>query len=346
MTPAETPDSPERPERPDRPLLSAVLKPFAAPRLNVREDYEKVRRFQRRLATLPGAKYQALDRQLMSADGSHEIPLRIFVPKELTREDVLLFFHGGGWVTGDIESYSQSCATMAELTGCIVASVDYRLAPEHPFPAGLDDCVQITRLVLADPELIGAERADQIVLVGDSAGANLAAVVSQVLRDGGEQGVGRQVLLYPVTHWDHDPQTSPFASVRELGDDYRLTNTEVQDYFDLYAPDAADQRSPRVSPLLASDFTRQPRTLMVTAGLDLLRDEGEAYAAALSDAGNEVRVHRVEGAIHGFITRPRFARSLREAYDVINEFLDDDGGDDSASTGIASESAADKAGGA
>ncbi len=326
-SPAPEQQAPERPEpersdRPERPLLSAVLKPFAAPRLNMREDYEKVRRFQRRLASRPGAKYQALDRELVSAGGSHEIPLRIFVPKELTRDEVLLFFHGGGWVTGDIESYSPSCATMAELTGCIVASVDYRLAPEHPFPAGLEDCLRITRLVLADPELVGAETPEQIVLVGDSAGANLAAVVSQQLRDSGEPGAARQILLYPVTHWDHDPHTSPFASVRNLGDDYRLTNTEVQDYLDLYAPIEADQRSARVAPLLATDFSSQPKTLLLSAGLDLLRDEGEAYAEALAVAGNDVRVHRVEGALHGFITLPRFSRSLREGYEVITEFLD------------------------
>jgi acetyl esterase/lipase len=160
--------------------------------------------------------------------------------------------------------------------------------------------------------------------VGDSAGGNLAAVVSLLRRERGLRGVGRQILLYPVTHWDHDPETSPFASVRNHGDDYRLTNTEVQDYFDLYVPDPQQRRDRLVAPLMATDLSGQPETLLITAELDLLRDEGEAYARALEEAGNEVRTYRVEGALHGFIALPRFSRSLRDAYEVINAFLDDD----------------------
>lgn len=298
----------------------------------MRDDYEKVRRFQRRLASLPAPRYHALDRELVSADGDHAVPVRIFQPKERRRNEVLLFFHGGGWVTGDIESYSPACATMADLTGCAVASVDYRLAPEHPFPAGLQDCYRATRLLLSEPQRIGLENADEIVLVGDSAGANLAAVVSQMLHDDGVPGVRRQILLYPVTHWDHDPSTSPFASVRNHGDDYRLTNTEVQDYFDLYVPDPDARRDPRVAPLLAKDLSDQPQTLLITAELDLLRDEGEAYGRALAAASNEVHVHRVDGALHGFIALPRFSRSLREAYEVINAFLSS-GADDGVGGG-------------
>lgn len=308
--------------RPVNRVVRAVLRFFAAPRLNMREDYEKVRRMQRRLAALPPARYVSLDREVRSADGDHAIPIRIFQPKEQRREEVILFFHGGGWVTGDIESYSPACATMAELTGCVVASVDYRLAPEHPFPAGLDDCVRVTRLFLSEPQRLWLDDPGKIVLVGDSAGANLAAAVSLKLHESGERGVDRQILLYPVTHWDHDPRTSPFPSVRNHGDDFRLTNTEVQDYFDLYVPDPALRRNRFVAPLLADDLSGQPETLLITAELDLLRDEGEAYGRALEDAGNEVRMHRIAGALHGFIMLPRFSRSLREAYEVMGEFLD------------------------
>jgi acetyl esterase/lipase len=301
-----------------------VLSLFAAPRLNMREDYEKVRRLQRQLASLPAPRYRSSDWQTTSDDGGHRVPVRVFQPKEQRRDDLLLFFHGGGWVTGDIESYTPACATMADLTGCVVASVDYRLAPEHPFPAGLDDCYRVAELLLDDPRLAGVEDAGRIVLVGDSAGGNLAAVVSLLRRERGLRGVGRQILLYPVTHWDHDPETSPFASVRNHGDDYRLTNTEVQDYFDLYVPDPQQRRDRLVAPLMATDLSGQPETLLITAELDLLRDEGEAYARALEEAGNEVRTYRVEGALHGFIALPRFSRSLRDAYEVINAFLDDD----------------------
>ncbi|MFT3886770.1 MAG: alpha/beta hydrolase [Arachnia sp.] len=305
-------------------LFRAVLRLFAAPRLNVREDYEKMRRLQRQLAALPVPRYDALDRQMMSADGGHQIHGRVFRPKERRRDDLLLFFHGGGWVTGDIESYTPACATMAELTGCVVISVDYRLAPEHPFPAGLEDCYRVAQQLLADPSLAAVEDPGQIVLVGDSAGGNLAAAVSLLLRDRGQPRPRRQILLYPVTHWDHDPATSPFPSVRNHGEDYRLTNTEVQDYLDLYVPDPDRRRDPLVAPLMATDLADQPATLVITAELDLLRDEGEAYGHALAQAGVEARVHRVDGALHGFIALPRFSRSLREAYEVINAFLDED----------------------
>ncbi|MFV0432674.1 MAG: alpha/beta hydrolase [Leucobacter sp.] len=312
-------------------LTRAFLRLFAAPRLDVRRDYEKMRRFQR-LAAAPVPRYRTLDRAITSEDGSHDIPVRVFLPKERRREDVILFFHGGGWVTGDIESYTPACTTMADLTGCVVASVDYRLAPEHPFPAGLEDCLRVARLVLEEPGRVGLRDAERVVLVGDSAGGNLAAVASQVLRDEGISLPRRQILLYPVTHWDHDAATSLFGTVRDHGDDYRLTNTEIQEYMELYVPDPEMRRSPLVSPLMAEDLSSQPKTLMLTAELDLLRDEGEAYGEALAKAGNDVRVNRIPGALHGFIALPRFARPLRESYDLINAFLDEDGEDRIAST--------------
>lgn len=304
------------------PLLRAVLRLFAAPRIDMRQDYAKVRRLQRQLAARPIPRFRSLDRQIMSADGEHQIPVRVFSPKERRREDVLLFFHGGGWVTGDIESYTPACATMADLTGCVVASVDYGLAPEHPFPAGLEDCARVARLLLEDPQRAGITDPRRIVLVGDSAGGNLAAVLSLMLRDEGAPTAARQILLYPVTHWDHDPETSPFASVSRHGSDYRLTDTEVQDYMELYVPDRERRKDPLVAPLMATDLRDQPETLVITAELDLLCDEGEAYGAALSEAGNDVEVHRVDGALHGFITLPRFARPLREAYQLIDAFLE------------------------
>lgn len=304
-------------------LRRAVFGLFSAPRLNMREDYEKVRRLQRQLASLPVPRYRTPTWRTIADDDGRHVPVRVFQPAEVTREDVLLFFHGGGWVTGDIESYTPACATMADLTGSVVISVDYRLAPEHPFPAGLEDCYQVAHLLLEEPELAGIDRASQIVLIGDSAGGNLAAAVSLLLRDRGHRGPDRQIMLYPVTYFDHDPETSPFPSVRAHGEDLRLTTIEVQDYMDMYVPDPQRRRDPLVAPLLAEDLSGQPQTLVITAELDLLCDEGEAFARALEEAGTPSRLHRVDGALHGFITLPRFSRSLREAYEVINIFLDD-----------------------
>ena len=305
------------------PLLRLALRLLSAVRFDVREDYARMRRMQRQLAALPVARYRTPTWDTFSDGGDgRRVPVRVFTPREQRREELLLFFHGGGWVTGDIESYTPACATMADLTGCRVASVDYRLAPEHPFPAGLEDCYGTARGLLEDPARAGLSDADRIVLVGDSAGGNLAAVVSLLLHEQGHRVPSRQILLYPVTHWDHDPATSPFDSVRRHGEDYRLTSTEMRDYFDLYVPDPQLRRSRLVSPLMASDLTGQPETLMITAELDLLCDEGEAYAQALAAAGNRVRLHRVDSALHGFIALPRFARPLKDAYEVIDEFLD------------------------
>jgi len=305
-------------------LLRLALRAVSlAGRVDVREDYQRMRRLQRRLAALEPSRYRTPTWDTFSdAPDGHRVPVRVFTPEERRREDLLLFFHGGGWVTGDIESYTPACSTMADLTGCRVASVDYRLAPEHPFPAGLEDCYGTARRLLEDPGLAGLEDPDRIVLVGDSAGGNLAAAVSLLLRESGHRVPSRQILLYPVTHWDHDPATSPFESVRRLGDRYRLTSTEVQDYLELYVPDPALRRSRLVAPLMAEDLGGQPDTLVLSAGLDLLCDEGEAYGQALAAAGNRVRIHRLEEALHGVITLPRFARPLREAYAVIDEFLD------------------------
>ena len=306
------------------PLLRLALRLLAFARFDVREDYERVRRLQRQLAALPSARYRTPPWDTFSDSGDgHRVPVRVFTPREQRRDELLLFFHGGGWVTGDIESYTPACATMADLTGCRVASVDYRLAPEHPFPAGLEDCYGAARGLLENPSRAGLTDAEKIVLVGDSAGGNLAAAVSLLLREQGHRVPRRQILLYPVTHWDHDPTTSPFESVRRHGEDYRLTNTEVEDYFDMYVPDPVQRRNRLVSPPMAGDLSAQPDTLLITAELDLLCDEGEAYAHALAEAGNRVSVHRIEHAVHGFITLPRFARPLKEAYELIDAFLDE-----------------------
>src|SRR5699024_10875762 len=277
---------------PVNPLLRLALRLLAFARFDVREDYERVRRLQRQLAALPSARYRTPPWDTFSDSGDgHRVPVRVFTPREQRRDELLLFFHGGGWVTGDIESYTPACATMADLTGCRVASVDYRLAPEHPFPAGLEDCYGAARGLLQNPSRAGLTDAEKIVLVGDSAGGNLAAAVSLLLREQGHRVPRRQILLYPVTHWDHDPTTSPFESVRRHGEDYRLTNTEVEDYFDMYVPDPVQRRNRLVSPLMAGDLSAQPDTLLITAELDLLCDEGEAYAHALAEAGNRVSVH-------------------------------------------------------
>lgn len=252
--------------------------------------------------------------------GDHDVPVRIFAPDPgpLGRP-VLLFFHGGGWVTGSIDDYNGLCAGLAKATGQIVASVDYRLAPEYKFPEGLNDCYAVAQSLFKTPNVL-CVKPEQITLIGDSAGGNLAAAVSLMARDRGEFLPRRQILVYPATQADHSEQ-SPFASVRENGTGYLLTSKRVAEYMQLYMSASEDLQNPYLAPLLAGDFGRQPETLVITAEFDPLRDEGEAYAQALAKAGNRVVLHRIPDALHGFFMLPPRFKHVRLCMDYINDFI-------------------------
>lgn len=252
----------------------------------------------------------------------HEIPVRQYFPddgREQKKRPLLVFFHGGGWVTGNIDSYDKVCANLAKYTGHTVLSVDYRLAPEYRFPAGLEDCYLAVQEAFAQAELLGT-KPEQITLIGDSAGGNLAAAVSLLARDRGAFCPARQILIYPATNNDHT-DASPFASVRENGTDFLLTSKRIRDYMELYLSNEEDRKNPYFAPLLAEDLSEQPKTLVITAAFDPLRDEGEAYGEKLRAAGNSVEIHRVEDALHGFFSLPPRFSQVRECYEVINRFL-------------------------
>ena len=253
--------------------------------------------------------------------GKTSVPMRLFFPndKEVLEPPVILFFHGGGWVVGDINSYTKVCASMAQILESVVISVDYRLAPEHKFPAAPEDCYHVAKTLFCDGFPFSA-KPEEITLMGDSAGGNLAAVVSQMARDRGEFEVKQQILLYPATFNDHTP-ASPFPSVVENGTDYLLTSKRVCDYMELYESSPADRQNPYFAPLLAEDFTNQPRTLILTAEFDPLRDEGEAYGAELQRAGNDVTVVRIADGLHGYFSLPPRFEAVQESYRWIQQFL-------------------------
>lgn len=302
------------------PIFKFMLKMMSSPKINMQEDYEFVRKMQQLFSSKPKKGYIILDQKIYSEDHSHDIPVRVFRPQELRHDDALLFVHGGGWVTGNIDTYTSTCINMADLTGRVVYSVNYRLAPEHPYPAGLEDCYQVVDVLLNHLGKTGLTDASKLTLIGDSAGANLIAAVSLLLRDEGNIVPARQILLYPVTYWDHS-ENSPFESIRTNGYDYGLTAKKMQEYMELYAPELETRQSPYISPLSADDLTRQPDTLIITAEFDPLRDEGEAYGEKLKKAGNKVKIHRVKETVHGFITYPKFVEPVVETYEVINAFL-------------------------
>lgn len=254
--------------------------------------------------------------------GSHEVPVRIFNPVQKRKNFVLLFFHGGGWVTGTIDSYDRVCTDMAAQTGCAVASVDYRLAPEHRFPAAPEDCYAAARELFLYGRPLAADPSD-IVLIGDSAGGNLAAAVSLMARDRGAFLPKRQILIYPALGNDHS-DSSRYPSVRENGTGYLLTAKRVRDFLALYRASDADLENPYFAPLTAASFADQPDTLLITAQYCPLRDEGEAYGQKLRDAGVRVEIDRIPDALHGYFSLPVRFKLVKQTYAIINRFLEGD----------------------
>ena len=307
-------------------FMRTVLKALSYPDLDIKKNYKLLRQMDlitHRNYLKPLSPYKTWDHRVTCGD--HEVPVRIFSPGDRPEGyPLLLFFHGGGWVMGNIDSYDRVCTHMAQATQRLVVSVDYQLAPEHPFPHGLEDCYEVTREIFLDEALFG-NVTDEIVLIGDSAGGNLAAVLSLMARDRGDFQPRTQMLLYPVTYNDHDPFTSWFDSVRENGEDYLLTWRDIEGYMDLYRSAPADFDDPYFAPLLDPDLSRQPRTLVISAEYCPLRDEGEAYAARLELEGDqEVQCYRMLDAVHGYLLYPSVLSLVKDTYRIIKHFLDGD----------------------
>ncbi len=290
------------------------------PELDVKKTYPMERELQKLIAhrAKDPSLYRIWEHEIPC--GGRKVPVRIFAPEKKRREQVLLFFHGGGWVTGTIDSYDGVCGDMAAQTGCVVASVDYRLAPENRFPAAVEDCYAAARALFRNSALLDV-RPEDIVLIGDSAGGNLAAAVSLMARDKGEFLPARQILIYPSVASDHT-ENSPYPSVQENGTGYLLTSKRVEDFMGLYMSSPADRENPYFAPLCAKDFHDQPDTLVVTAEYCPLRDEGEAYGGKLREAGSYVEIHRMPGTLHGYFSLPIWFKAVKETYAILNSFLE------------------------
>lgn len=219
-------------------------------------------------------------------------PARLYAPAG-ERLPVLLYLHGGGWVVGDLRSHDRLCRRLAAEAGWLVVALDYRLAPEHPFPAGLEDACAAWSELSSRVEELGGDPA-RVAIGGDSAGGNLSAACCLVLRDRGESLPTLQVLIYPAL--DLRLQS---ASIEAFATGFVLTRRSMERYRAHYAP--PDWLDPRASPLLAPDLAGLPPALVVTAGFDPLRDEGEAYVARLAEAGVAVEHYDAAGMVHGFV---------------------------------------------
>ena len=244
-----------------------------------------------------------------------EIPIRIYRGSAACPQSAVVFLHGGGWVAGNIQTHDVLCRALTEITGQCVISVDYRLAPEHRFPAAAEDAYAVTQWV---HEHAVALRIDpkSIAIAGDSAGGNLAAVVTLMARERQGHLPSRQVLIYPVID-----AACVTPSFEQFAQGYLLTRSAMQWFWQQYAPQQIDRDHPYASPCRATHFSGLPPALIITAECDVLRDEGERYSEKLLSAGVPTTLVRVEGMIHGFVHRVAvFDESMRIIHRIA-EFL-------------------------
>lgn len=251
-----------------------------------------------RTALQPEAPDMAVVKDLSADSPAGPIPIRLYRPPGAADGaplPALIYFHGGGWVIGDLETHDVLCRQLAQQSGLVVVAVDYRLAPEHKFPAAVDDCWAATRWIASHAGELSIDR-HRLAVGGDSAGGNLAAVIALMARDGGGPALAFQLLIYPATD-----MTRAAPSHAEFADGYLLTRNLTGWFTAHYVRNADDETDWRASPLRIPSLAGVPPALIMTAGFDPLRDEGEAYAMRLRDAGVTVDYVCYGGMIHGFL---------------------------------------------
>lgn len=240
---------------------------------------------------------------------------RVYAPSQGQPLPALLYMHGGGWVIGDIDSHDSFCRALARRAGCLVLSIDYRLAPEHRFPAAVEDAWAGLVWLHENAAAIGANP-DRLAVGGDSSGGNLAAVIARWARERGGPRIAAQLLIYPVTNYDLDA-----PSYTTVGTGYGLTRESMRWYWGQYLADPSDGVSPDASPLRASDLTGLAPALVITCELDPLASEGIAYAAALGAAGVPVEHIHEPDMIHGYIRQAGVIGRARKSWDDCARFL-------------------------
>ena len=247
-----------------------------------------------RLQDYPSPEVHRIE-NLSTGGGYGHVPVRIYHADASANTPVIVYYHGGGHVFGSLESHDTTCRFLCRTAGCAVVALDYRMGPEHRFPAAVEDAWDVTRWVFDKSDSLGLDRT-KLAVAGDSAGGNLAAVVALMARDAGNLSISAQVPIYPVI--DYRGGT---PSHQKYAKGYGILEDETVRWFrDLYFANAQDMNDWRAAPHLAASHADLPPALVITAECDVLRDEGVAYAEQLSEAGNTVEHMEYQGVVHGF----------------------------------------------
>ncbi len=280
---------------------------------------KEVRNSSRKTALFKSTPPRILKIQEKTIPGSGGgIPIRIYYPKQGNSGPlpVVMYYHGGGWSIGDLDSHDDICRIIAHMCGVLVISTDYRRAPEHRYPAAIEDAFAALLWARDNAGTLGAD-SYRIAVAGDSAGGNIAAVVSLKARERDRSLIRSQVLIYPVV----DISSMKTESYKNFASGYFLTEKSMKIFRSMYAPDSRKWKDPFISPLRSNNLCNLPPAFIVTAEFDVLRDEGEVYAARLRAGGTKATSKRYRGVIHGFISLNRLSDKSEEAFNDIVRFL-------------------------